>query len=202
MAVTAAPAKSAPPQSKSAPPPAAKSAGPAKGGAPGKGAAPEAPADGASKKTKRSIFLKPLLAVLLVSGAAAGAWFGGLRNHPALAIEPKAANAAARKGTPTFLPIEPFTVNLLDTDRERYLQLAIIIELNDSKMLDAVKQKLPIIRSQVLMQLANKRMADLLGMQAKEKLAMDIVQRTRLAVESEAADKGVERVHFSQFIIQ
>ncbi len=195
MAVTAAPAKSAPSQSKSAPPA-------AKGAAPGKGAAPAAPADHAPRKARSSALLKLLLAALLVSGAAAGAWFGGLRDHPALAFEPRAANAAAHKGTPTFLPIEPFTVNLLDTDRERYLQLAIIIELNDSKMLDAVKLKLPIIRSQVLMQLANKRMADLLGMQAKEKLAMDIVQRTRLAVVSDAADKGVERVHFSQFIIQ
>jgi flagellar FliL protein len=193
--VTAAPAKSAPPQSKSAPPA-------AKGAAPAKGGAPAAPADGASKITKRSVLLKPLLAALLLAGVAAGGWFGGLRNHPALAIESKAANTTAHKGTPSFLAIEPFTVNLLDTDRERYLQLAIIIELNDAKMLDAVKQKLPIIRSQVLMQLANKRMADLLGMQAKEKLAMDIVRRTRLVVESDAADKGVERVHFSQFIIQ
>ncbi len=195
MAVTAAPAKSASAQSKSAPPA-------AKGAAPAKGTAPETPAGGASKHSKRSTLLKPLLAALLVSGAGAGAWFGGLRNHPALAFEPKAADAAPRKSTPTFLPIDAFTVNLLDTDRERYLQLAIVIELNDAKMLDAVKQKLPIIRSQILMQLANKRMADLLGMQAKEKLAMDIVQRTRLTVESEAADKGVERVHFSQFIIQ
>lgn len=194
MAVTAASAKSPPPPSRNAP------AG-AKGGSPAKAAAPEAPAD-TNSAPRRPGKVKLLLAVLLASGIAAGAWFGGLRDHPALALEPKAARGAAQKGAPTFLPLEPFTVNLLDTDRERYLQLAVIIELNDAKMLDAVKQKLPVIRSQILMQLANKRMADLLGMQAKEKLAMDIVQRARMAVESDAADKGVERAHFSQFIIQ
>lgn len=186
MAVTAVPAKGAPAQSKSAPP-AAKDA---------------APAEGAPKRARRPTRLKPLLALLLLTGVAAGAWLGGLRDHPALVLESGTAAGTANKGTPAFLPIEPFTVNLLDTDRERYFQLAIIIELNDPKMLDAVKQKLPIIRSQILMQLANKRMADLLGMQAKEKLAMDIVQRTRQAVDSQTADKGVERVHFSQFIIQ
>ena len=143
-----------------------------------------------------------MLSALLVAAAAAGTWYGGLRHHPAMAFEPKPASAAAKKKSPTFLPLELFTVNLLDTDRERYLQLGIIIELNDARMLDAVKLKLPIVRSQILMQLANKRMADLLGMQAKEKLATDIVARTRLVVEGEAADRGVEKVHFSQFIIQ
>jgi flagellar FliL protein len=119
-----------------------------------------------------------------------------------MAFEAKPASPAAKKNSPTFLPPELFTVNLLDIDRERYLQIGIVIELNDARMLDAVKQKLPIIRSQILMQLANKRMADLLGMQAKEKLAMDIVTRTRLLLESETPDKGVEKAHFSQFIIQ
>ena len=190
MATSPALAKSASPPAKSAPPAAA-----AKGAAPAKGGAPEAP------KKKRSKLLKPLLGALLLSAAAAGAWFGGLRHHPMLAFEPKPA-AAAAKNAPTFLALDLFTVNLLDTDRERYLQLGVVIELNDARMLDAVKQKLPIVRSQILMQLANKRMGDLLGMQAKEKLATDIVARTRLLVESEAADKGVEKAHFSQFIIQ
>jgi flagellar FliL protein len=184
---------------KSAPPP-AKSAAAAKSATPAKGVAPETSIAGAPKKN-RSKLLKPLLGALLLSAAAAGAWFGGLRHHPAMAFEPGQASTAAHNA-PTFLALELFTVNLLDTDRERYLQLGVVIELNDARMLDAVKQKLPIIRSQILMQLANKRMGDLLGMQAKEKLAMDIVTRTRLLVESEATDKGVEKAHFSQFIIQ
>jgi len=197
VATSPAPARSASPPAKSAPPAAAvKSAAPAKGGA------PEAPAGGASGK-KSSSLLKSLLVVLLLSGAGAGAWFGGLRQHAMAALESKPKTAAEKKASaPTFLALELLTVNLLDTDRERYLQIGIIIELNDARVLDTVKQKMPIIRSQVLMQLANKRMADLLGMNAKEKLAMDIVARTRAQIESEAADKGVEKAHFSQFLIQ
>ena len=188
MATTPALAKNAPPAA------AVKSTAPAKGGT------PEVQTGGASRK-KRSALLKPLLVTLLLSTAAAAAWFGGLRHHPMMAFDPRTASAAA-KNAPTFLALDLFTVNLLDTDRERYLQLGVVIELNDARVLDTVKQKLPIIRSQILMQLANKRMGDLLGMQAKEKLAADIVARTRLLVESEAADKGVEKAHFSQFIIQ
>jgi flagellar FliL protein len=195
VATNPAPAKSAPPSAKNAAA-ALKSAPPARGGA------HEAPAGGASGK-KSSSLLKPLLVVLLLAGGAAGAWFGGLRQHAMAALESKPRTAAEKKtNAPVFLALDLLTVNLLDTDRERYLQIGIVIELNDSRVLDTVKQKMPIIRSQVLMQLANKRMADLLGMNAKEKLAMDIVARTRAQIESEAADKGVEKAHFSQFIIQ
>lgn len=196
MASNPALAKSASPPPRSGPPPpaAGKNAAPAK--------ADGAPA-GETTKKKKSALLKPLLILLLFSGAGAGAWFGGLSQKAATLLESKPRTAAEKKAsTPTFLPLELMTVNLLDTDRERYLQIGVVIELNDSRVLDTVKQKMPIIRSQILMQLANKRMSDLLGMQAKEKLAMDIVTRTRAQVESDAADKGVEKAHFSQFLIQ
>ncbi|MGQ0509198.1 MAG: flagellar basal body-associated FliL family protein [Betaproteobacteria bacterium] len=167
--------------------------------APARGAAAEAPAVPARK---RSRLLKPLLIALLACASAAVAWFAGLRHHPALAIAAQPPGSAAKKSAPTFLPPELFTVNLLDTDRERYLQIGIVLEISDAQTLDLVKQKLPILRSQILMQLASKRMGDLLGMQAKEKLASDIVDRARLVVGPESADKGIDKVHFSQFIIQ
>lgn len=195
MAANPALAKSA-----STPARSASAAASAKNAASAKGNSGETP--DAAPPAKRSRLLKPLLIALAACAAGAAAWFAGLRNHPALAVEAAASGAAAKKASPTFLPPEMFTVNLLDTDRERYLQIGIVLEVGDSQTLDLVKQKLPVLRSQILMQLANKRMGDLLGSQAKEKLAMEIVDRARLVISSEMPDKGIERVHFSQFIIQ
>lgn len=158
-------------------------------------APPETPA-----KKKRSRLLIPLLAVLLASMTGAGAWYGGLRNHPSVAIQPKPASEA--KKTQTFVPLEPFTVNLQDTDRERFLQLAVVLEVNDGSAADAIKQKLPIIRSQILLLLSNKKSLELQGVAAKQALASEIIAQARQPLTAESADKGIEQVHFSQFIVQ
>jgi len=195
VAASPALAKSASTPARSAP-----AAASAKNAASAKGSAGEVPA--AAPAAKRSRLLKPLMIALAVCAAAAAAWFAGLRHHPALAIEAHPPGGAAKKSSPTYLPPEMFTVNLLDTDRERYLQIGIVLEIGNAQTLDLVKQKLPVLRSQVLMLLANKRMGDLLGLQAKDKLATEIVDRARLVISPEMTDKGIERVHFSQFIIQ
>ena len=141
---------------KNAPPPASDAAG------------ASAPAN-----KKRSRLVMPLLVLMLVSATGAGAWYGGLRNHPALAFAPKPATTA--KKAQAFIPLEPFTVNLQDTDRERFLQLAVVLEVNDGNAADGVKQKLPIIRSQILLLLSSKRSPDLQGVAAKQTLASEII---------------------------
>lgn len=163
--------------------------------------AAQAPAEPVAKK--KSKLLYPLLGVLLACATGAGAWVGGLREHPAFAFEKQSADAAAtKKKAQSFVTLEPFTVNLQDADRERYLQIAVVLEGNDGHTTDKVKQKLPIIRSQILLLLSSKRSTDLQGVEAKQKLAGEIIARARQSLDSEATDKGIEQVHFSQFIIQ
>ena len=171
---------------------------------PKKAPVPAAEAPAAPPARKKSRLLLALLALLLVSATIAGGWFGGLRSHPALAFETKPGTASAdgRKKTQSFVPLEPFTVNLQDADRERFLQLAVVLEANDNEAADGVKRKLPIIRSQILLLISSKRSADLQGAEAKQKLAREIIARARVPLESSAPDKGIEQVHFSQFIIQ
>ncbi|MBI3375604.1 MAG: flagellar basal body-associated FliL family protein [Betaproteobacteria bacterium] len=161
-------------------------------------AAPPAPPVGKHK----SKLLVILLVGLLTTVTTAGAWFGGLRNHPAFAFEKKSGPASADRKKQMFVPLEPFTVNLQDPDRERFLQLSLVLEANDSNGADGIKQKLPIIRSQILLLLSSKTSAELQGADAKNKLAREILVSARRPLDSDAADKGVEQVHFAQFIIQ
>lgn len=168
----------------------------------GRAPAPEAVAPAPPVRKRKSKLLALLLVGLLTTVTTAGAWFGGLRNHPAFAFEKKSGPLSADKKKQMFVPLEPFTVNLQDPDRERFLQMSLVLEANDGNGADGIKQKLPIIRSQILLLLSSKTSAELQGADAKHKLAREILVTARKPLDSDASDKGVEQVHFAQFIIQ
>ena len=170
--------------------------------APARTSAPDAAPPAPPVKKKKSKLLTVLLLGLLTTATAAGAWIGGLRNHPAFAFEKKAGAGSADKKKQVFVPLEPFTVNLQDPDRERFLQLSLVLEANDGSAADGIKQKLPIIRSQILLLLSSKTSGELQSANAKRRLAGEILAQARKPLESDTDDKGIEQAHFSQFIIQ
>jgi flagellar protein FliL len=141
----------------------------------------------------------------------------------------KPAKAAIKhdpKAVPTFVPLDPFTVNLADRNAERYAQVGITLELDDAKVADQLKAYMPAIRNNILLALADKTAAQLMERDGKAKLAQQVRRETARAMgyeveepeeeEEEAADakpkkkkkKKVEQVlpvtavHFSNFIIQ
>jgi len=132
-----------------------------------------------------------------------------------------------KKHPPTFLPLEPFIVNLADRDAERFAQIGITLELEDPKYADELKAYMPAIRNGVLLVLAHKTSTQMLGRKGKEALAAEIMREAvrplGIEVEDSAdtaaaakdADEGdaktatkggevnpVRKVHFSSFIIQ
>ena len=89
------------------------------------------------------------------------------------------AHAAPKPGTPpTFVPLDPFTVNLSDKDVDRFAQIGITLEVVDAHFADQIKAYLPAIRSNVLMVLAHKTSAELLSREGKEKLAKEIMRES------------------------
>ena len=126
------------------------------------------------------------------------------------------------KGPPTFLPLEPFVVNLADRESERYAQVGVTLEVVDAKSAEELKAYMPAIRNAVLMILAHKTAAELLDREGKMKLAEEIMRESvrPLGIEIEAPDTSasappkkkkrseaeasspVRHVHFSSFIIQ
>ena len=102
--------------------------------------APESPKGGGAKKL--IIIIAAVLLLVLIGGGAA--FFLLKKNHAADAEgEGEDAHAAApavtkidpkKAGTPVFLPLDPFTVNLADKDAERYAAGAgITLELDEAK---------------------------------------------------------------------
>lgn len=91
------------------------------------------------------------------------------------AEEKPAATAHAKPGTPpTFVPLDPFTVNLADKEVDRFAQVGITLEVADPHFADQLKAYMPAIRNNVLLVLSHKTSAELLTVEGKEKLAREI----------------------------
>ena len=140
------------------------------------------------------------------------------------AVEEKPAAAAhVKPGTPpTFVPLDPFTVNLADKEVDRFAQIGITLEVADPKFADQLKAYMPAIRNNVLIVLSHKTSAELLSVEGKEQLAKEIrresVRPMGIELDDEDEDEGaatkkkkkkkravespVTQVLFSTFIVQ
>lgn len=185
------------------------------------------------KGSKKLILIIAIVGLLLVVGGGGAVFVMKQRAAAAAAAEEDGedieAHAPARKRdpkhAPTFVPLEPFVVNLADREQERYAQIGVTLEVDDPKVADELKAYMPAIRNGVLMVLAHKTSAELLERAGKEKLAKEIMREAvrPLGVEiededaEEAADdkpskkkkkrkpavhNPVQQVLFSSFIIQ
>jgi len=121
-------------------------------------------------------------AALLVLGAAGGAAAYFLKGSDSDEADgAHSAHAAAReksRSPPTFLPLEPFVVNLADRDNERFAQIGITLELDDAHFADELKVYMPAIRNGILMVLAHKTSRQLLERAGKEALAREIMRES------------------------
>lgn len=189
-------------------------------------AVPATPAKG-GKKTL--IVIAAVLAVLLAVGG--GAAFFMMKKRAAAAAaaaeEGDADGAETKPGklvkadikhAPTFVPLDPFTVNLADRESERYAQVGVTLELVSAKDGDLLKAYMPAIRNNILLALGAKTVAQLNERDGKLQLAAEIRREAlrplgyeveakpasaKAAPAHDAADAvPIRAVHFSNFIIQ
>lgn len=163
----------------------------------------DAPAPVKKGKKKLVIIAAAALLVLLVLGGGAAFYLKKKAAHDAEAEDGAAATEqhAAKpdlKHPPTFLPLDPFVVNLADKDADRYAQVGITLEVEDAKFAEQMKAFMPAIRNGILMILAHKSSRELLERSGKEQLAAEILREASrtmgIAVEeiAPAADKTAE----------
>ena len=166
------------------------------------------------------------VAMLLVAAAAGGtAWYfasGG----DAVAATSEAHGAADKKAqrkageTRIFVPMDQFVVNLNDADSDRFAQVAVVLEVDDSPTETHLKAAMPAVRNAILLLLSARSASQLLSLEGKEQLAIDIAIAARAVLADEAPPRPAEgaagqvrsfddvdtgpiaAVHFSQFIVQ
>jgi flagellar protein FliL len=198
--------------------------------------APAAEAAPSGGKKKLLIIIGAVVLVLLLGGgaavfmmmkskaaaeaAAAEEEGGGAAKAHKKEAKPAAAPVRDPKTAPTFVPLDPFTVNLADRDAERYAQVGIALEIDDPKQGDAIKAFMPVIRNNILLLLSHKTAAQLMDHDGKILLAEEIQKEASRAlgveVDDEEEDESkskkkrkrapvalpITAVHFSNFIIQ
>ncbi|MBK6852063.1 MAG: flagellar basal body-associated FliL family protein [Burkholderiales bacterium] len=196
-------------------------------------APPAGDAPVAAKKGSKKLIIIIVAVVLLLAAAGGGAIFLMKKNAAdeesadgdeaaprAHAVERK---KDAHKTPPTFVPLDPFVVNLADRDQERYAQIGLTLEIDDAHFADELKAYMPAIRNGILMILAHKTSEELLAREGKEKLAAEVLREAvrplGIEIEDEEAEAAaatpgkkkkrkapvenpVKKVHFSNFIIQ
>jgi flagellar FliL protein len=189
--------------------------------------AAEAPAKKGSKKMLIIIVAAVLLLVLVGGGAAFFLMKKKAADEEGADAEEAAPKAHAverkkdaHKAPPTFVPLDPFVVNLADRERERYAQIGITLEIDDPHFGDELKAYMPAIRNAILLILSRKTAEELLSHEGKEQLAAEIMRESvrPLGIEADeepapAAEGAKKRkkaavhnpvvgVNFSNFIVQ
>jgi flagellar protein FliL len=164
-----------------------------------------------AKGKKKKLILIIAAVAVLVLGAGGAALFVMKKNAAAAAeaaeaddedgqtVAHKKAAAAHKhdpKAMPVFVPLEPFTVNLADRDAERYAQVGVTLEIPDAKVGEQIKSFMPAIRNNVLLAIADRTAAELLGRDGKAKLADKIKRETARALGVEVEDEaGADAAH-------
>jgi flagellar FliL protein len=77
---------------------------------------------------------------------------------------------------PTYLPLDPFIVNLADRETDRYAQIGITLELQSPAFADQMKAYMPAVRNAILMVITRKTSRELLEPMGKEQLADEIMR--------------------------
>jgi flagellar FliL protein len=149
-----------------------------------------------SGKMKRILLIATGLIVLLGAGGA-GAYYYFLQK-PA----PGAVTKAAPAAPPVFFPLESMTVNLQSDDTMHYLRIGLTLKLPDQKAQAALTERMPEVRSHILMLLSAKRPDDLAGIDGKRELAKELLETVQKTGGAPGDPAHVQEVLFTEFVVQ
>ena len=167
-------------------------------------AAAEPVADGAPpKKGKKKLIIIVAAALILLGGAGGGYFFMAKKKAEAAAAaaaeedteEAAPVKKAAKdgpKGAPTYVPLDAFVVNLADKESDRFAQIGVTLQVDDTKVADEMKVYMPAIRNGILMVLAHKTSEQLLKRSGKEALAEEIMREAARPMGIEVHDPNDE----------
>lgn len=130
--------------------------------------------------------------VLVLLGAAGG---GGFWWYSQAAVKKEAAPQPA---VSVMWAMDPFVVNLMDNNGERYLKLALQLEITDAKGVAELDQLKPKLRDNVLDLLSAKSFKELMDMPGKQRLREEIAMRLNAFLTT----AKVSKVYFTEFVIQ
>ena len=137
-----------------------------------------------------------VIAVFVLGGAGAGAYFFLLKSKQPSAEKKHAEQTKLQVAV--FWPMDPFIVNLIDNEGERYLKVVMQLELSDQMALEELNLLKPKIRDSILDLLSAKTFKEMIDPIGKQRLRDEIALRANGFL-----TKGkIIKVYFTEFVIQ
>jgi flagellar protein FliL len=137
-----------------------------------------------------------MLVLIVLGGAAAAAYLFLFKPKPQL-VEKKPAEQVKQQVV-IFYSLEPYIVNLLDNEGERYAKIVMQLELSDQSVADELNIIKPKLRDSILDLLSAKTYKEMMDPIGKQRLRDEIILRANSYV-----TKGkVIKVYFTEFVIQ
>lgn len=137
-----------------------------------------------------------VIAVLVLGGAGAGAYF--FLFHPKAPAADKKTAEQAKPQAAIFWPMDAFIVNLVDNDGERYLKAVLQLELSDQAAVEELNLLKPKLRDSILDLLSAKTYKEMMDPIGKQRLRDEIALRANGYL-----TKGkIVKVYFTEFVIQ
>jgi flagellar FliL protein len=157
--------------------------------------------DAPKKKGKMMLLIIIAVVLLLLGGGAA--YYFLVMSKPA----DEHAEEEVVKEKPevvVFLPLEPFTVNLVTADDRdaQFLQVAINLKLSEDADGQMIKKHMPEVRNRILMVLTSKSPADINSEKGKRALLDEISAELRKPLTKKESVEHLTAVLFTSFIIQ
>lgn len=165
-------------------------------------AKPEPAGAAPAKKSKKMLFII-IGAVLVLASGGAGAWFflhgGGEKDENG---NEKTAEKAKHSAPPVFALLEPFVVNLQPEEGERYLQVAMTLQVKNDEQAELLKLHMPEVRSRLLLLLSSKKGSEISTSDGKKALSEEIVAQVKVPFGGRHEPQEVTSVFFTSFVIQ
>jgi flagellar FliL protein len=173
-------------------------------------------ADAAPPKKSKKLLIIIVAAVLFVVLVGGGAAFFLLKkgsenpDDEEVAVEKESAKKKGGKdAVPVYIPMDPFTVNLVPETGDQYLQVTINVEAVDAAVGEKLKVHMPKLRNKIMLILSSKKASELAPREGKEQLADEIKESINSVIGGGEPAKGkktaedpIKEVLFTSFIIQ
>jgi flagellar FliL protein len=144
---------------------------------------------------------KPLIKIIIIAVSALVVVAGGVLGAMYYFSKPGVAHKVAPPPPPAIgalWPMEPFIVNLLDNQGERYLKIIMQLEVSSQLVVAELELLKPKLRDNVLDLLTAKTYSELMDMGGKQRLRDEVAVR----VNSYLTKGKVVKVYFTDFVIQ
>ncbi|MHA6494537.1 flagellar basal body-associated protein FliL [Pseudomonas borbori] len=170
--------------------------------------APQEPAAAQAVKPASKLKLIILIVVVLlvaVGLSVGGTWFFLNKGSAEKAAQEQeaAANAAPVKQAAIYEELAPaFVVNFNHKGRARYMQVSVALMARDQAALDALKVHMPVLRNRLVMLFSSQDFESLITPVGKEMLLQQATASVQELAQKETGNLAVERVLFTNLVLQ